>query len=73
MNTEDNCGISRIILHNAVQNYNNLSRAREEQNMISQELPRLLIYWKVIKTNIEKKIDEFKGQQTLLMVMYLFI
>ena len=38
LNTEDNCGISRIILYNAIQNYNNLYKAKEKQNMIPKEL-----------------------------------
>jgi len=70
LNSEDNYGISRIILYNAIQNYNNLCRAKEEQNMISQELFRLLIYWKTIKINIENKLNEFKNnnEYNLLMV-----
>lgn len=73
-NIEDNYGISRIILYNAIQHYNNLCRAKEEQNMIPQELSRLLIYWKTIKTNIANKLNEFKNKQhTLFMVMYIFI
>ena len=73
LNSEDNYGISRIILYNAIQNYNNLCRAKEEQSMISQELSRLLIYWKTIKVNIENKLNEFKDEHTLLMVIYIFV
>jgi len=73
LNTENNYGISRIILYNAIQNYNNLCRAKEEQSMISQELSRLLIYWKTIKVNIENKLNEFKDEHTLLMVIYIFV
>ena len=46
LNTEDNYEISWIILYNAIQNYNNLCGAKEEQYMIPQELSRLLVYWK---------------------------
>jgi len=72
LNTENNCGISRIILYNAIQNYNNLCRVKEEQNMIPQELSRLLIYWKNIKINIKDKLNKFnnKHDDILLMVKY---
>ncbi|GBB87582.1 hypothetical protein RclHR1_14040003 [Rhizophagus clarus] len=72
LNTEDNCGISRIILYNAIQNYNNLNRAKEEQNMIPQELSRLLTYWNTIKINIENKLNEFNDEHTLLMNGFMY-
>lgn len=71
LNTEDNYGIPRIILYNAIQNYNNLCRSKEEQNLIPQELSRLLDHWKIIKINIKNKLDEIKDQKTPLMVMYI--
>jgi len=69
LNIEDDYGVSRIILYNAIQNYNNLCRSKEEQILIPQELSRLLNYWKVIKNNIENKLDEIKNQKSLLMVI----
>lgn len=41
LKVEENYGISRIVLYNTIQNYNNLCRAKEEQNMIPDELLRL--------------------------------
>ena len=73
LNIEDSFGVPRIILYNAIQNYNNLCRSREEQILIPQELSRLLDHWKIIKINIENKLDKIKDQKTLLMVMYIFI
>jgi len=70
LNTEENYGISRIILYNAIQNYNNLCRSKEEQILIPQELSRLLNHWKIIKINIENKLDEINNQKTPLMVIY---
>ena len=69
LNIEDDYGVSRIILYNAIQNYNNLCRSKEEQILIPQELSWLLNYWKVIKSNIENKLDEIKNQKSLLMVI----
>jgi hypothetical protein len=37
--------------------------------LIPQELSWLLNYWKVIKSNIENKLDEIKNQKSLLMVI----
>ena len=65
---ENSDGIPRIALYNGIQNYNNLCRCKEEQILISKELLRLVDYWKVIKINIESKLDEIKDQKTLLMV-----
>ncbi|CAB5372155.1 unnamed protein product [Rhizophagus irregularis] len=72
LNTEDNHGIPRIILYNAIQNYNNLCRSKEEQILIPQELFQLLNHWKIIKINIENKLDEIKDQKTLLMNGFMF-
>jgi hypothetical protein len=73
LNIDDSFGIPRIILYNAIQNYNNLCRSKEEQILIPQELSRLLNHWKIIKVNIENKLDKIKDQNSLLMVMYILI
>lgn len=69
LKVEENYGISRIVLYNTIQNYNNLCRAKEEQNMIPDELLRLLNYWKTIKVNIENKLNELEDEHTLLKVI----
>src|SRR2546429_7887679 len=73
LNTEDSYGIPRIILYNAIQNYNNLCRSKEEQNLIPQELSQLLDHWKIVKLNIENKLNEINDQKTLFMVMYILV
>ncbi|CAB4480494.1 unnamed protein product [Rhizophagus irregularis] len=53
---DENCNIPRIIMYNAIQNFNNLNRSKEEQELVKSEITRLVIFWLEQKELIEKAI-----------------
>lgn len=53
---DENCNIPRIIMYNAIQNFNNLNRSKEEQELVKSEITRLVIFWVEQKDLIEKAI-----------------
>ena len=69
---EEDTDIPRIIMHNSVQHFNNLERAKEEINLVPVELNRLLTFWYNEKLKIEQ---QFESARTNLFEVnaYLFI
>jgi len=61
---DENCHVPRIIMYNAIQNYNNLNRSKEEQDLIKSEITRLTIFWAKQKKLVEKAIEDCKVQET---------
>jgi hypothetical protein len=53
---DENCNVPRIIMYNAIQNFNNLNRSKEEQNLVKSEITRLIIFWVEQKELVEKTI-----------------
>ena len=53
---DENSNVSRIIMYNAIQNFNNLNRSKEEQNLVKSEITRLIIFWVEQKKLVEKAI-----------------
>ncbi|CAB4480130.1 unnamed protein product [Rhizophagus irregularis] len=43
-------------MYNAIQNFNNLNRSKEEQELVKSEITRLVIFWLEQKELIEKAI-----------------
>jgi len=50
-------------MYNAIQNYNNLNRSKEEQDLIKSEIKRLSIFWTKQKKIVEKAIENYKVQE----------
>ncbi len=55
--------ILRIAIYTAIQNYNNLNRSKEEQNIIKSEIIRLSSYWIKQEKLIETAIEKYKMQE----------
>ena len=53
---DENCNVPRIIMYNAIQNFNNLNRSKEEQDLVKSEITRLIIFWVKQKELVEKAI-----------------
>ena len=53
---DENCNVPRIIMYNAIQNFNNLNRSKEEQDLVKSEITRLIIFWVEQKELVEKAI-----------------
>ena len=53
---DENCNVPRIIMYNAIQNFNNLNRSKEEQVLVKSEISRLTIFWVKQKELIENAI-----------------
>ena len=53
---DENCNVPRIIMYNAIQNFNNLNRSKEEQDLVKSEITRLVIFWVEQKELVEKAI-----------------
>jgi len=60
---DEDCQVPRIIMYNAIQNYNNLNRSKEEQDLIKSEITRLSIFWTKQKKIVEKAIENYKVQE----------
>lgn len=60
---DEDCQVPRIIMYNAIQNYNNLNRSKEEQDLIKSEITRLSIFWTKQKEIVEKAIENYKVQE----------
>ncbi|CAB4423895.1 unnamed protein product [Rhizophagus irregularis] len=55
---DENCNIPRIIMYNAIQNFNNLNRSKEEQELVKSEITRLVTFWDGIYCNLMKELDK---------------
>lgn len=72
---DENCNIPRIIMYNAIQNFNNLNRSKEEQELVKSEITRLVTFWVEQKDLIEKtiKLQEKKVNKFILIEIALLI
>ena len=57
---EEDTDIPRIIMHNSIQHFNNLERAKEEIDLIPIELNRLLIFWYNQKLKLERQFKKIR-------------
>ena len=48
----------RIIMYEAITNYNNLNRAREESSLIIQEFKRLVTHWQNMEDQLKHILDD---------------
>ena len=53
---DENCNVPRIIMYNAIQNFNNLNRSKEERDLVKSEIIRLIVFWVEQKELVEKAI-----------------
>jgi uncharacterized protein (DUF1778 family) len=62
-------------MYNAIQNFNNLNRSKEEQELVKSEITRLVIFWVEQKDLIEKaiKLQEKKVNKFILIEIALLI
>lgn len=50
---------SRIIMYEAITNYNNLNRAKEETLLIIQEFKRLITHWQNMENQLKCILDDY--------------
>ena len=67
---DEDCNIPQIIMYNAIQNYNNLNRSKEEQDLVKSEITRLVTFWVKQKELVKKAIED---QEKKVKKIYLFI